>query len=118
MKKDPQKLSQILKEMAQRLLVDPDRRPSSEAASAALLLSSAVWNMAVEQKYDIALCKTAIREFEQSNPTFWDELKSKKWQKTILRLAEYKKERYPDDNRIIIGCAVMEDKIRVERCSA
>lgn len=114
MKKTPQKLSEILKEMAHRLLVDPNRRPSSEAASAALLLASAAWNMAVEQKYDITLCKTALREFEECNPMFWNELKTKKWQKTILRLTEYKKERYPDDNRIIIECSLMKDRIRVE----
>jgi hypothetical protein len=114
MEKNRQKLSEILKKMVQRLLVDPDRRPSSEAAPAALLLASAAWNLAVEKKYDIALCKTAIREFEECNTAFWGEFKSKKWQKTILRLAEYKKKRYPDDKRIITGCAVMEDKIRVE----
>ena len=33
------------------------------------------------EKMDIALCKAAIRQFEECNPAFWDEFKSKKWQK-------------------------------------
>jgi hypothetical protein len=114
MKKNPQKLSEILKKMAQTALIDPDREPSSEAASASLLFASTAWNIAMGQKKDIGSCKTALREFEECNPAFWDELKSKKWQKTILRLVEYKKENYPYDNRIIIGCAVMKNKVRVE----
>ncbi len=100
--------------MAQTLLIDPDKEPSSEAAAAALLLASTAWNIAVGQKYDIALCKTAIGEFEECRPAFWDELKSKIWGKTILKLVRYKIENYPNDNRIIIACAVMKNKVRVE----
>jgi hypothetical protein len=114
MKKVNQKLSEILKEMAQTLLINPEKDPSSEAASAALLFASTAWNIAMGQKKDMGSCKTAIREFEECNPTFWDELKDKKWQKAILRLVEYKKKNYPYDNRIIIGCAVMKNKVRVE----
>ena len=114
MKKGTQKLSEFLKEMAQTLLINPDKDPSSEAASAALLFASTAWNIAVGQKMDIALCKIAIREFEECNPSFWDEFKSKKWQKTVSMLVQYKKERYPNDDRIIIGCSVMKNKVRVE----
>ncbi len=114
MKKDTQKLSEILKKMAQTVLINPDKDPSSEAASAALLFASTAWNVAVGQKMDIALCKAAIRQFEECNPAFWDEFKSKKWQKTVLRLVAYKKEHYSDDGRIIIGCFMMENKVRVE----
>jgi hypothetical protein len=114
MKKATPKLSKILKEMAQTLLINPDKDPSSEAASVALLFASTAWNIAIGQKMDIALCKTAIKDFEEYNPAFWGEFKSKKWHKTVLRLVEYKKEHYPDDNRIIIGCAVMKNKVRVE----
>jgi hypothetical protein len=113
-KKDTQKLSEILKKMAQTALINPDKDPSSEAASAALLFASTAWNVAVGQKMDIALCKAAIRQFEECNPAFWKEFKSKKWQKTVLRLVAYKKENYPDDGRIIVGCSMMENKVRVE----
>ena len=57
----PPKLSEILKKMAQTLLINPDKEPSSEAASAALLFASTAWNMAVGEKMDIALCKTMIK---------------------------------------------------------
>ena len=100
--------------MAQTILVDPNRKPSSEAASAALLLASIAWNIAVGLKNEAALCRTKMKEFEECNPSFWNELKSRKCQNEILRLAEYKKENYPDDNRVIIGCAVAKNKVRVE----
>ena len=56
MKKDTQKLSEILKKMAQTALINPDKDPSSEAASAALLFASTAWNVAVGQKKWILLC--------------------------------------------------------------
>lgn len=113
-RKNTHKLSEILKKMSQTALINPDKNPSSEAASAALLFASTAWNIAVGQKMDIALCKTLIRECEKCNPAFWNEFKSKKWQKTVSRLVEYKKERHPDDDRIILGCSVTKDKVRVE----
>ena len=112
--KNTEKLSKILKKMAQTLLIDLDKEPSSEAATAALLFASTAWNIAVGQKMNVALCKTLIRECEECNPAFWDEFKSKKWQKSVSKLVAYKKEHYPDDNRIIIGCSVMKNKVRVE----
>ena len=113
-RKNTQKLSEILKKMAQMALINPDRNPSSEAASAALLFASTAWNIAVGQKMDVALCKTLIKECEDCNPAFWNEFKSKNWQKTVSRLVEYKKEHHPDDDRIILGCSVLKNKVRVE----
>ena len=81
MKKDTQKLSEILMKMAQTALINPDKDPSSEAASAALLFASTAWNVAVGQKMDIALCKAAIRQFEECNPAFWANLRARSGKK-------------------------------------
>jgi hypothetical protein len=41
------KLSRVMLEMAETVLADPSRTPSSEAAHAALLLASVAWNRSI-----------------------------------------------------------------------
>ena len=47
MSRQPGKMSEILKEMSESLLRNPDKLPSSEAAHVALFFATAAWNESV-----------------------------------------------------------------------
>ncbi|MDP9350235.1 MAG: hypothetical protein M3P51_01630, partial [Chloroflexota bacterium] len=89
------KLSELLKQMAQSILTDPEGEPSAEAAHAALLLAHVAWNRSVEGPgFDY---QPILREFEQSDPRLWRELTSPDAEALIEQLAQYKQQHAPED---------------------
>src|SRR5208283_4595120 len=91
----PLKLSEIMKEMAERLLRHPSELPSLEAANVALFFAN-----------------------EADNPELWNEFKSNDINALIDELAQYKKTHYPNDQRRILTCGIPDGNIRVEWLNA
>ena len=107
-------MSEILKEMALSTLVRPQAIPSSEAASAALLLSHVAWNRANGDKIVDTAYRSVLADMEDSKPDFWKELKSNDPDAIIVELIAYKKRHYPQDSRKVAACSTINDKVRVE----
>lgn len=108
-----QKLSEIMKEMAQTVLRNPIS-PSSEAAHAALLFAHIAWNRFLGATGSNIDYKPLLEEFETSNPLFWKELRSDNSEKIIHKLMDHKKKCYPQDSRVIKLCGMVDGKIHVE----
>ncbi len=109
-----QKMSDIMKELAISCFKNPDKPPSSEAAHAALLLAQVAWNRSLKQK--MSEYKKMLKVFLRSNPKLWTELKSNQPEKLIHRLQKAKKERYPEDARLILVCGIRAGNVHVEWC--
>jgi hypothetical protein len=114
MTQQPRKLSEILKEMSERLLRTPTDVPSSEAAHVALFFATAAWNESVGLAYARDGYRRVWEEIEAANPALWNELKSHDVSGMIDELAEYKKAHYPNDRRRILLCGILDSKIHVE----
>lgn len=110
----PPKLSEILKEMSERLLRFPDRAPSSEAAHLALFFATAAWNESVGLAQARAGYRTVWETIEADNPPVWSEFKSDDVNAMIDELVRYKRTHFPDDRRRILLCGILDGKIRVE----
>ena len=102
------KLSEIIKEMARRVLRRPDDPPSFLAAETAVLLAGAAWNA--------ALGDSSLREQQQGlldrlgfagDP--WGELSSQDTDRLVAGLIEYKWARYAADRRRILACGTNPD---------
>jgi len=106
------KMSDIMKEMAQKLLKRPRAEPSAEAAHAALLLANVAWDRATGiESHDYL---SVLKVFEDSLPTLWKEFKSRDCEKMIEKLIRFKKKKYPNDFRRITVCGMREGNVRVE----
>jgi hypothetical protein len=114
----PRKLSEIMKEMSERLLRNSWRAPSSEAAHVALFFANVAWNESV----GIAGARDSYRNvwerIEAENPELWNEFRSNDINAMINELVQYKKTHYPDDRRRILTCGIPDGKIRVEWLNA
>ena len=111
----PRKMSEIMKEMLELLLRDPDAVPSDEASHVALFLANVAWNECVGLGEEREACRNVWQEIEASNPNLWDELKSRNIDAMIDELVEYKQAHYPDDRRRILTCGgTPHGTIRVE----
>lgn len=114
MTKKPQKMSEIMKEMAERLLRHPDKTPSSEAVHVALLFANIAWNESVGMNGARANYRKIWAKIEDENPALWNELKSNDIDAMIDELVQYKKSHYPDDQRRILMCGMALGKVHVE----
>ena len=111
----PGKMSDIMKEMMERLLRDPQAEPSSEASHVALFFANLAWNECVGLGAEREACRNVWQAIEAEKPDLWDELKSRDIDAMIDELVEYKKAHYPDDRRRILTCGgTPEGTIRVE----
>jgi hypothetical protein len=72
----PGKMSEIMKEMLERLLRDPQAEPSSEASHVALFLANVAWNECVGLGAEREACRNVWQAIEAEKPDLWDELKS------------------------------------------
>jgi hypothetical protein len=109
------KLSEMLKEMAERLLRDPDGVPSSEAFNVALMFANIAWNETVGLDNARQGFRSLWEQIESENPTLWNELKSNDVHGMIDELIRFKQEHYPDDKRRILACGTTpESTVRVE----
>jgi hypothetical protein len=111
----PRKMSDIMKEMMERLLRDPTAVPSSEASHVALFFANLAWNECVGLGAEREACRNVWQAIEAEKPDLWNELKSSDIDAMIDELVEYKRARFPDDRRRILTCGgTPHGTIRVE----
>jgi hypothetical protein len=114
MNRQPRKMSEIMKEMSESLLRNPENVPSSEAAHVALFFAHVAWNESVGLTYPREGYRNVWGAIEADNPELWNELKSKDVDGMIDELVRYKKAHYPNDKRRILTCGIPDSTIRVE----
>lgn len=68
---EPRKMSDILKEMAERLLRNPNGEHSSEAMHVALMFANFAWNETVGLDHPRAGYRPVWEMIEQENPELW-----------------------------------------------
>jgi len=110
----PRKMSEIMKEMSERLLRNPGSVPSSEAAHIALMFANIAWNETVGLGHARKGYRPAWERIEASNPEMWTEFKSNDVDAMIDELVQFKKQHYPDDHRRILTCGIPDGNVRVE----
>ncbi len=110
----PRKMSEIMKEMSERLLRHPSEVPSSEAANVALFFANAAWNESIGVAHSRDSYRIVWEPIEAGNPELWNEFKSNDINALIDELVQYKKTHYPDDQRRILLCGISDGKVRVE----
>jgi len=108
------KMSEMLKEMSERLLRHPDAAHSSEAAHVALMFANIAWNETVGLGHAREGYRSAWETIEAENPEMWSEFKSNDIDGMIDELIQYKKAHFPDDKRRILTCGIPDGSIRVE----
>ena len=114
MKQRSRKMSEIMKEMSECLLRNPDAIHSSEAAHVALMLANIAWNKTVGLGQAIEGYRSAWETIEAENPEMRSEFSSNDVEAIIEELIEYKRQHYPDDQRRILTCGIPFGKIHVE----
>jgi len=107
-------MSEMLKEMSERLLRHPDAAHSSEAAHVALFFANVAWNECVGLDHAREGYRNVWEAIEADNPELWNEFKSNDIDAMIDELVQYKKAHYPDDRRRILTCGIPDGSIRVE----
>jgi hypothetical protein len=115
---EPRKMSEIMKEMSERLLRNPDGTRSSEAAHVALMFANFAWNEAVGIVHARKGYRSAWEEIEAENPEMWSEFKSNDVDAMIDELIRFKEQHYPHDQRRILTCGIPDGKVRVEWLAA
>ena len=114
MTRQPRKMSEIMKEMSEQLLRNPDGVPSAEAAHVALMFANIAWNETVGLDHPRNGYRSAWEMIEAENPEMWSEFKSNVVDNLIDELVQFKKQHYPDDQRRILSCGIPDGKVRVE----
>ena len=114
MKHTSRKMSEIMKEMSERLLRHPDAAHSSEAAHVALMFANIAWNESVGLGHVREGYRSAWEMIEAENPEMWSEFKSTSVEAMLDELVEYKKKNFPHDQRRILTCGIPNGNIRVE----
>jgi hypothetical protein len=100
----PRKMSDIMKEMSERLFRNPEVAHSSEALHVALFFANVAWNECVGLVHERENYRNIWEHIEADNPALWNELKSNDSNAMIDELVEYKKAHFPDDWRRILIC--------------
>jgi hypothetical protein len=118
MPEQPRKLSEIMKEMSERLLRNHRRVPSSEAAHVALFFANVAWNESVGLDGPREGYRSVWETIEAENPELWNEFRSNDINAMIDELVQYKQTHYPDDRRRILTCGIPDGKVRVEWLNA
>lgn len=108
------KMSEMMKEMSERLLRRPDAAHSSEAAHVALLFANIAWNESVGLGHAREGYRSAWEVIEAENPEMWSEFKSTDVEAMLDELVQYKKKHFPHDQRRILTCGIPNGSIRVE----
>ena len=110
----PKKMSEMLKEMSERLLRNPDGA-SSEAAHVALMFAHIAWNETVGLGDDRSGFSSAWETIEADNPEMWSDFKSHDVDAMIDELVEFKNKHHSDDQRRILTCgSTPQSTLRVE----
>jgi len=113
---DPgRKLSDIMKEMALRLLKRPDAVPSRPTIETALLLAAAAWNSALGHAGLRNRYRDILAKIDWDGAVPWAELRSADSEQLVAELVEYKRAHHTGDRRLIIGVGLSpEDQILVQ----
>jgi hypothetical protein len=111
-------MSEILKELSERLLRSPGAVPSPEAAQAALMFANIAWNETVGLGYSRESYRSAWETIEADNPEMWSEFKSNDVGAMIDELVRFKQTHCPDDHRRILTCGILDGKASVEWLAA
>jgi hypothetical protein len=111
MAKKPGKMSDIMLEMAQVLLREPSKVPTSEAMHVALFFANAAWNESLGLEGSREGYRKVWESIEAENPELWNEIKSNDIDAMIDELIRYKHEHYPDDRRRILICGMLDSKM-------
>jgi hypothetical protein len=107
-------MSEVMQEISELLLRNPQQVPSSEAAHVALCFANVAWNESVGLDGARDGYRTIWETIEAGNPELWNELKSNDVDGMIDELVEHKKTRYADDQRRILACGFANGNIHVE----
>ena len=107
-------MSEIMKEMSERLLRQPDAAHSPQAAHVALLFANIAWNETVGLVHARNGSRSVWKSIEAENPAMWNEFRSTDVEAMIDELIQFKLKHYPDDQRRILCCGIPDGKIRVE----
>ena len=109
------KLSEIIKEMAMRLLKKPDADAATEPATmAVLILASVAWNSAIGDSFMRDKHRELVDQIDWSGVPKWSELRSDDTEQLIAELVDYKREHYPNDLRRVVATEMSpEGNIRV-----
>ena len=110
----PRKMSDIMKEMSERLLHRPNDAHSSEAAHVALMFANIAWNKSVGLGQPTESYRPAWEMIEAENPEMWSEFKSNDVDAMIDELIQFKMRHHPNDQRRILMCGIPDGNIRVE----
>lgn len=108
------KMSEMLKEMSEVLLHNPDATHSSQAAHIALMFANIAWNESVGLVHPREGYRSAWEIIEADNPELWTEFKSNDINAMIDELVQYKQAHFSDDRRRILTCGIPDGRIRVE----
>lgn len=114
MARQPRKMSEILKEMSDRLLRNPDALRSSEAAALAVMFANFAWNETIGLGNSRSSYRSAWESIEAENPQVWNEFKSNDVDAMIDELVQYKAQHFAGDQRRVLVCGVVSSKVRVE----
>ena len=115
MTQENRKMSEIMKEMGERLLRKPGDTVSSEAAHVALMFANFAWNEAVGIVHPRKSYRSAWEQIEAENPQMWSDFKSTDVDAMMDDLIQFKKHHYPDDRRRILVCGTTDEgKVHVE----
>jgi len=108
------KLSEIIKEMALRLLKDPDAGSSEPATIAALMLAGAAWNSAIGDNAMRDQHRSLVAKIDWGGVSPWSELRSDDTERLVTELVAYKREHYPNDLRRVVATEMSpEGSVRV-----
>ncbi len=111
-------LSAIMIEFAQEILAQPLEMTSGEGAHCALALAQVAWNREIEPDgiyAGAAQYLQLLATFEADNPQARADLASYDCEALIEQLRRRKRERYPDDDRLIHVCGTTpEGNVHVE----
>ena len=110
----PRKMSEMLKEMSERLLRRPNDPHTPEAAQVALMFANMAWNETVGISHGRQSYRSAWETIEAENPEMWSEFKSTNVEAMLDELVAYKQKHFPHDQRRILACGIPENSIRVE----
>lgn len=114
MAKPSKKMSEMLKEMSERLLRNPDSS-SSEADHVALMFAHIAWNETVGLGNDRSGFRSAWELIEAENPEMWSDFKSNDVDAMIDELVEFKQKHFAADQRRILACSTTpQSTLRVE----
>lgn len=105
-----QKLSEIIKQMAMRLIKHPEGVCSEPAMVVTTMLAAAAWNSALGDNAMRDQHRKVLEKIDRRTPVPWAELRADDTERLIAELVEYKRAHHPADLRRIVAAEVSRVK--------